>query len=647
MNDKIGLAQQSVIAVGIGSSPNSAHLARWTKEKAGSLGASWVAIHVDDGSKMERADRERLASNLEIAKSLGAKILTLVNADVVSGIIGAAIDAGAAMLVIGRSGLSNLSFLPHRATLADRILSESKALDVVVVCDGRGRKKESLSASLRHLVVAPLGQYVALIAAFLLVTALNWLLAPLIGNRSIALVYLATVLILSLAANPFPIVILAILSSLAYNFLFIPPRFTFAINSLEDILLFCLYFLVAAVTGSLSAGLRSRERLLVQRDKAATLLLQTSELLSIQQSTEYAANMIAQLIERHSGSEALVVIGEEGSNSENVFGSGKNQISSDDWEAIHECVGKGIACGKSTPRVPQASFKFLPVAAGKEPAGAIGYRIAPKQRKIQENDQLYLALGKSLALFIAREKSETETRKAALELESNRLAKVLFDSVSHELKTPLTMITGSLSALREESLSSDALIRRELLEDALTYAEKLNKVVEDFLSISRIETGILKLKKEAVEAGEIVRASMSLSSVALRDRVLKVVVPEGHAEFSLDIMLVARLASNLLENAVRYSLKPGSIELRLERKERGLSLIVKDPGPGFSAERMRSPFSKFLRTKGDKPGGIGLGLAICRGIAEAHGGRIDARKEDDGFCVEATFPNCEISGEAR
>jgi len=646
MNDKIGLTQQNIIAVGIGSSPNSAHLARWTKEKAGSLGASWVAIHVDDGSKMERADRERLASNLEIAKSLGAEILTLVNDDVVSGIIGAAIDAGAAMLVIGRSGLSNLSFLPHRATLADRILSESKALDVVVVCDERGQKKESLSASLRHLVVAPLGQYIALIATFLFVTALNWFLAPLIGNRSIALVYLATILFLSLVANPFPIVILAILSSLSYNYLFIPPRFTFAITSLEDILLFCLYFLVAAVTGSLSAGLRSRERLLVQRDKAATLLLQTSEQLSIQQSIEHAANVIAQLIERHSGGEALVVINREGINSENVFGSGKNQTCPDDWEAIHECIGKGIACGKSTPRVPQASFKFLPVAAGKEPAGAIGYRIAPKQRKIQENDQLYLALGKSLALFVARERSETETRKAALELESNRLAKVLFDSVSHELKTPLTMITGSLSALREESLSSDALIRRELLEDALAYAEKLNKVVEDFLSISRIETGILKLKREAVEAGEIARAAMSLSSVALQGRDLKVVLPEGPAEFSLDIMLVARLTSNLLENAVRYSRKTDIIKLLLAKKEGGLSIIVKDPGPGFSAERMRSPFSKFLRTKGDKPGGIGLGLAICRGIAEAHGGRIDASKGDDGFYVEALFPNCEIAEEA-
>jgi len=646
MNNKINQTDQTVIAVGIGSSPNSAHLARWTKEKAGSLGASWVAIHVDDGSKMERADRERLAANLEIAKSLGAEILTLVNADVVSGIIGAAIDAGATMLVIGRSGLSNLSFLPHRASLADRILSESKALDVVVVCDARGPKKENLSASLRHLVVAPLGQYIALIATFLFVTALNWFLAPLIGNRSIALVYLATILILSLVANPFPIVILAILSSLSYNYLFIPPRFTFAITSLEDILLFCLYFLVAAVTGSLSAGLRSRERLLAQRDKAATLLLQTSEQLSIQQSTEHAANVIAQLIERHSGGEVLVVISGEGINTEDVYGSGKNQISPEDWEAIRECIGKGIACGKSTPRVPQASFKFLPIAAGEEPAGAIGYRMAAKQRKIQENDQLYLALGKSLALFVAREKSEAETRKAALELESNRLAKVLFDSVSHELKTPLTMITGSLSALREESLSSDARIRSELLEDALAYAEKLNKVVEDFLSISRIETGILKLKKEAVEAGEIARAALSLSSVALQGRSLNVVLPESPAEFSLDIMLAARLISNLLENAARYSSKKDTITLLLAKKEGGLSILVKDPGPGFSADRMRSPFSKFLRTKGDKPGGIGLGLAICRGIAEAHGGRIDARKEDDGFCVEAIFPNCEILGDA-
>jgi two-component system sensor histidine kinase KdpD len=645
MDNKTSLTHQNIIAVGIGSSPNSAHLARWTKEKAEALRASWVAIHIDDGSKMDRADKERLESNLEIAKGFGAEVITLVNADVVSGIIGAAFNVGATLLVIGRSGLSNLSFLPHRATLADHILREAKTLDVIVVSDANGRNKGNALASFRHLLSAPFGQYVVLFATFIFVTALTWLLAPLIGNRSIALIYLATILLLSLIANPVSIVILAILSSLSYNYFFIPPRFTFAITSLEDVLLFCLYFLVAAVTGSLSAGLRSRERLLVQRDKAANLLLQASEQLSIQSSTLQAANIIAQLIERHSGNEALVYINSEGTDSERIFGSGKTQMFQDEWEAINACTEKGIACGKSTPRFSQAAFRFIPVAAGKEPVGAIGYRVSSNQRKLQENDQLYIALGKSLALFVAREKSEIATRKAALELESNRLAKVLFDSAAHELKTPLTMITGSLSALQEESLLSNTGIRQELLKDALQYAEKLNKVVEDFLSISRIDSGTLKLKRETIEASEIARAAASLSSAELQGRELRIVLPDDPVLFSLDVMLVARLTSNLLENAAHYSRKAEMIELRIERKEGGLSIIVKDSGPGFSPERMQAPFSKFLRTKGDKPGGIGLGLAICRGIAEAHGGRIDARKDKDGFYVEAIFPSCEIVGE--
>jgi two-component system sensor histidine kinase KdpD len=228
-----------------------------------------------------------------------------------------------------------------------------------------------------------------------------------------------------------------------------------------------------------------------------------------------------------------------------------------------------------------------------------------------------------------------------LELESERLAKVLFDSVSHELKTPLTTITGSLSALRDEAIASNPAARLELLEGALSSAGHLNEIVEDFLSIGRMESGRLKLKRNLTEARDLAEAATGAISESLVGRRLKVLLPKDPCDFRLDDVLVVRLIKNLLENACRYSRRNGSVELRLLPRDKGLAITVVDEGPGFGDERMRAPFVKFRRAEGDLPGGLGLGLAMCRGIVEAHGGSIVARRLAGGFEIEAFFPNCQ------
>jgi two-component system sensor histidine kinase KdpD len=251
-----------------------------------------------------------------------------------------------------------------------------------------------------------------------------------------------------------------------------------------------------------------------------------------------------------------------------------------------------------------------------------------------------MSLGRSLALFIESEHSAEVSRKAALELESERLAKVLFDSVSHELKTPLTMVTGTLSALKDEVIASNPAARAELVEGALASSQRLSQVVEDFLSIGRMESGRLKLKLELVGAEDLVAAATAAIRPSLAGRAFTTTIPSRGEAYRIDAVLAARLIGNLLENACRYSKKGGAIELRLVTRGRGLSVMVIDEGPGFSEERMRAPFVKFRRAEGDMPGGLGLGLAICRGIVQAHGGDLFARHSPGSFEIEAYFPDC-------
>jgi two-component system sensor histidine kinase KdpD len=436
--------------------------------------------------------------------------------------------------------------------------------------------------------------------------------------------------------------LLALLSSLAYNFFFIPPRFTFAISSPEDILLFGLYFLVAAVTGSLSAGLRSRERLLQRRDREASLLLAAAERLSELSSIREAAAAAATLVERYTAAPAVVyVVGDE-TRPEAFLVRGADELEEVDKKAAKSCAEHNEVCGAGTDRFPDSSYRFIPARAGLSAVAVIGYSSGRKRTYFQSSeDELFAALGRSLALFIEKERSDEASRRATLELESERLAKVLFDSVSHELKTPLTTITGSLSALRDEAIASNPAARLELLEGALCSAKHLNEIVEDFLSIGRMESGRLKLKRNLTEARDLAETATFAASASRVGRQIKILLPETPCDFRLDDVLVVRLIKNLLENAYRYSRRNGSVELRLLPRDKGLAITVADEGPGFGDERMRAPFVKFKRAEGDLPGGLGLGLAMCRGIVEAHGGSIVARRLTCGFEIEAFFPNCQ------
>ncbi len=628
------------IAVGVGSSPNSARLVRWARTMAESLHVDWYAFHIDSGALLSREDRDRLEANLDLARKLGAQVSTIVGADVAQTLIAAAFTRGATILVVGRSGLSRLGFFRGRATISDRILREASPVDVVVVSDSKELRRDFTFASFRKIFSAPVSQYGLLVAVFAAVTALCLALAPTLGNRSVALLYLAAILFLSLISGPAPIALLAVVSSLAYNFFFIPPRFTFAIASMEDILLFGLYFLVAAVTGFLSSGLRSRERLLQKRDRVATLLLAAAERFAELNSVPAAAAAAAELVERYSGRAAVIYVTAEGNRPDSFCVRGADAIEEADKEAAKVCAMSGETCGAATTRSPAAAYRFVPAKAGSQPVAAIGFEVNATRAKSAGDDELFAALGRSLALFIERERSEENSRKATLELESERLAKVLFDSVSHELRTPLTTITGSLSALMDEEIAANPAARSELLEGALISAGRLNKVVEDFLSIGRMDSGRLRLNLEPTEPAYIAEAAMSAATGSLTGHPFSLIIPKEPVEFKVDPALVVRLAANLLENAGRYSRKGGKVELKFSEKERGLAIAVRDAGPGFGEERMRAPFVKFKRTEGDKPGGLGLGLAMCRGIAEAHGGHIAARRLEDGFEIEAVFPDC-------
>jgi two-component system sensor histidine kinase KdpD len=291
--------------------------------------------------------------------------------------------------------------------------------------------------------------------------------------------------------------------------------------------------------------------------------------------------------------------------------------------------------------MPGSRLRYVPAEARGKALGVIGLVPPPGRAWTRSDDNLLLSLGKTLAVSIERSISEARGRRAALELESERLGRILLDSVSHELRTPLTTITGSISALRDDALAADPAIRRELLDGALEASDRLDGIVGDLLSLSRIESGMLRLTRRSADLGEIARAA--IDGAGARGREIRVSIPEDARSATLDAPLVGRLVANLLRNAACYSPEEAPIDLSFEESGSALAIGVRDYGKGVPEGELEAIFDKFRRgpQASAATGGLGLGLAICRGIAQAHGGRVTARNAPGGGLeVTALFPSC-------
>lgn len=634
------------LLVAVGPSPNSGHLVRWTCGTAEALGWKWLAIHVDSGSALEREDEERLEANLALARKLGAETLVIEAQDIAEGIVETARNRRASMIVIGRSGLSRPGLLPRRPTVSDRIVREADPLDVAVVQDAEVPIKDSAIERLKSLFESPPREYALLLASFLALTSLGIVLKPLIGYRSIALVYLAAVLGLSFLARPAPVALFAVLSALALNFLFMAPQYTLRIATSEDLILFLTYFLVAFVTGSLVARLRAKERLLSERERRNAFLLASTQRLAECESVREAAKAAISIIREFYGAESLVLVREGEALAPAGRDPGAREPEPATMEAARRAFSERSIAGRGTDIEPEAAFRCIPAAAGERSAGVIA--VAPPKARVwkKSDDGLLLSMGRSFAFIAERERAETLRMKADLELASERLSKVLLDSVSHELRTPLTTITGSMSALRDEALAADPEARKALVEGALDASGRLDRIVEDILSMSRIESGSLRLDASLVDLADLAKEAVLAAGRELDPERVRMELPESALPARLDFGLAARLVGNLLRNAARYSPPGSAIELSFAEEGGDLEIKVRDQGPGVAEEELPFLFERFRRGRAAQGGGLGLGLAICKGIALAHGGTIEAHNAPGGGLeVRVSFPGRVDGGE--
>jgi two-component system sensor histidine kinase KdpD len=296
---------------------------------------------------------------------------------------------------------------------------------------------------------------------------------------------------------------------------------------------------------------------------------------------------------------------------------------------------QGQPAGHGTDTLPAAAIRFLPLKTQRGVVGVLGVRpanpssyLSPEQRRLLE------AIASQAALAIERVQLAEQAQQAQLLQAAEKLQGALLNSISHDLRTPLVSITGALTTLEADGEGLDAATRRNLVVVAREEADRLNRLVGNLLDMSRIEAGALRVHREPGDVQEVIGAALERLDAALRDRPVTVDVPASLPAVPMDFVLIVQVLVNLVDNALKYSPAGSPIEIRCRAERNQVQITVADRGSGIPPEDLERIFDKFFRVqRPEATAGTGLGLAICKGIVEAHGGRIWAENRPDGGAV--------------
>lgn len=470
------------------------------------------------------------------------------------------------------------------------------------------------------------GAWLAFLAAgtgALLATAISW---AAFGPEQLAdavMIYLLGIVLVSLRFGYGPSLLAAVLSVLCFDFFFIPPLYTFAIHDLSHVVTFGVMFLVALVISGLTQRVRAQADAADQREQRTAALYALSRELAAAKRVQEIAEIAARHLYDALGLHAILLVPTADRSKVSALPVSKQapdgvqpEASVAQWVWDHE-----RPAGLAGDAFPSSLESYLPLLASRGRVAVLSVRADDSTRlRSLENRQYLAAFANQIASAIERTELASEAQWAQLQMETEQMRSSLLSSVSHDLRTPLAVVTGAASSLLEDTI--DLATRRELTETILQEAQRLNRLVRNLLDMTRLEAGAVRVNKEWQPLEEVVGAALNRLDDALAGRRVLTDLAADLPLVPLDAVLIQQLLVNLFENAIKYTPADSPIEIVVRAQPGGVEIVVADRGPGIPAGEEQRIFDKFYRVSGDRGGGVGLGLAICKGIAMAHGGQI-------------------------
>ena len=613
--------------VGISPSPHGADLLRWARNMASSLNATWVAVYVESSEPLPDTAKERLARNVKLARELGAEIVTTADENLADAIIRVARQENCTQILIGKSRPSAFG---RESRMLRELLEKSGSLDVSVI---GGEPTEQRTVRRRWVPEFHSGarQYLMAAAIVLLMAVVLFPLSAIIGYQTVALILLFTVAILPLRLGIGPVLLGATLSALAWDYLFIPPLFTFSIGRVEDVSMLIMYFCIASVTGVLTSRARAQERAVRLREERAVALYTISRDLSRAQSKDAVVSAAVTAVGLFFRSEVAIYLGEADGD---VFSA---PHPSSTWQAgeKEQAVAAWVywnekKAGRHTDTLPSAGATYYPISGPRYPLGVLGIRILDGKRLSIDQDTLLENFIRQIASALERETLNELTKKAIVVEESERLYKTLFNSISHEMRTPLSAILGSSETLSDEKVAGNDRLRTELAGEIHSAAERLNTLVENLLDMTRLESGLVRPRLEWCDVHDLIVTAVRKRERELANHPVSIEVDPEMPPVQMDFVLMEQVLTNLLLNAAMYTPPATKVVVHAGREGMNCVMTIDDNGPGLPPGAEDDIFGKFYRVPGSRAGGTGLGLSIARGFVQAHKGTITAATRPGG-----------------
>jgi two-component system, OmpR family, sensor histidine kinase KdpD len=462
-------------------------------------------------------------------------------------------------------------------------------------------------------------------------TVIGELLRPLFTPVNLVMIYLLAVVVASIYLGRGPSILVAILSVLAFDLFFVEPRLTLAVSDPLEVFTFVVLLIVGLVITSLAARVREQGEAAARRAAQTAALYALSRDLAVALNLDTIVEVVVDDVSETFGRQAAVLLPD----GEALKLSGASPgfvLEEGELDVAQWAYQMGKESGRGTETSPGTRSRFLPLSTASGTVGVLAVQpYAPGNPLSEEQRQFLDTFASQAALAITRARLAERAGEAEMLQATERLQTALLNSISHDLRTPLVSIVGALSSLQEDGEGLDLAYRRSLVDNAREEAERLNRLVGNLLDMTRIEAGALKLVCEPCDVQDLVGAAMERLRERIADRPVLLDIPSDLPLVPMDFVLMEQVLVNLMDNALKYSPASLPIELRAWVEGSEVRADLADNATPIPASDLVRVFDKFYRVHYPKQvSGTGLGLSICKGIVEAHGGRIWAEHRPGG-----------------
>ena len=586
------------------------------------MNAPWTVAHVErpNLAPPSPGGAQKLREALKLAEQLGGATVALTGDDLVDSVLEYARRNNQTQIVVGKT---RHRALPFRRNLLSALLQETRGAAIHVITEAADGEAAAPPAR-RTLRSIPWLGHLGALASVGAAGVIASLVDRYAQSANLAMVFMLSVLVSGLAFGLWPAVTAAAAAALTYNFFFLAPQFSLFIGHPSDVFTFAVFFAVAMTTGWLTGRVRDQSLAVSRRASGIAAVLSATRRLSSAARAEDAATALAEQLAAATGAAAVVLTPMDDDIALAASSPPLDELSAGDMAAARWAWEKGEPAGHGTGTLPNAGWIFRPLQGMNSRAGVVG--VEPKAIASEDGERFVSALLDQGAVALERAEFAAAAAGAEALRRSDRLRSALFNSISHDLRTPLSTVLGAATTLIDFGKSLASNVREDLLQSIREEAERLNRYVGDLLDMTRLEGGVLTTRREWVDVRDVLRAAVDRVKRRLEGRRIDRDFAGQLTMVMADPSLLEQALVNILENAIAYSPDRTTIEVAAYEDRGNVVICIEDEGRGIPTSELERVFERFRRMEEstDRGKGAGLGLAIAKGFVEAMGGRIGA-----------------------